>query len=134
MSKKELRDESKANEGSPEIKQRVRRVQREMNRRRMLSAVKNATVVITNPTHYAVALEYRRSAMSAPVVVAKGKDLMAQRIKKIARDRGVPIIENVSLAQALFKGAEIGDSIPAPLFSAVAEILAYLVRIKQLML
>jgi flagellar biosynthetic protein FlhB len=134
MSKKELRDESKSNEGSPEIKQRVRRVQRELTRRRMLSAVKNATVVITNPTHYAVALEYRRSTMSAPVVVAKGKDLMAQRIKKIARDRGVPIIENVSLAQALFKGAEIGDSIPAPLFGAVAEIHAYLVRIKQLML
>jgi flagellar biosynthetic protein FlhB len=134
MSKKELRDESKANEGSPEIKQRVRKVQREMNRRRMLSAVKHATVVITNPTHYAVALEYRRSTMTAPVVVAKGKDLMAQRIKKIARDRSVPIIENVSLAQALFKGAEIGDSIPAPLFGAVAEILAYLVRIKQMML
>jgi flagellar biosynthetic protein FlhB len=72
--------------------------------------------------------------MSAPVVVAKGKDLMAQRIKKIARDRGVPIVENVSLAQGLFKGAEIGDSIPAPLFGAVAEILAYLVRIKELML
>jgi flagellar biosynthetic protein FlhB len=134
MSKKELRDESKASEGSPEIKQRVRRVQREMTRRRMLNAVKEATVVVTNPTHYAVALEYRRGTMTAPVIVAKGKDLMAQRIKKIARERGVPIIENVSLAQALFKGAEIGDTIPAPLFGAVAEILAYLVRIKQLML
>ena len=134
MSKQDLKDEAKASEGSPEIKQRVRRVQREINRRRMLSAVKQATVVITNPTHYAVALEYRRSSMSAPVVVAKGKDLMAQRIKAIARDRGVPIIENVSLAQALYKGTEVGDSIPAALFGAVAEILAYLVRIKQLML
>jgi flagellar biosynthetic protein FlhB len=134
MSKKDIRDESKANEGSPEVKQRVRRIQREMTKRRMLSAVKNATVVVTNPTHYAVALAYRRDTMAAPVVVAKGKDLMAQRIKAIARDRGVPIVESVALAQALFKGAEVGDSIPAPLFSAVAEILAYLVRIKQLML
>jgi flagellar biosynthetic protein FlhB len=134
MSKQDLRDESKASEGNPEIKQRVRKVQREISKRRMLSAVKDATVVVTNPTHYAVALEYRRETMSAPVVVAKGKDLMAQRIKAIARDRGVPVVESVALAQALFKGAEIGDSIPAPLFGAVAEILAYLVRIKQLML
>jgi flagellar biosynthetic protein FlhB len=134
MSKKDIRDESKSSEGSPEIKQRVRKVQREINKRRMLSAVKHATVVVTNPTHYAVALEYRRETMTAPVVVAKGKDLMAQRIKAIARDRGVPVVESVALAQALFKGAEIGDAIPAPLFSAVAEILAYLVRIKQLML
>ncbi len=105
-----------------------------MNKRRMLTAVKTATVVITNPTHYAVALEYQRATMAAPVVVAKGKDLLAQRIKKIARDKGVPTVENVSLAQALFKGAEVGDAIPAQLFGAVAEVLAYLVRIKQLML
>jgi flagellar biosynthetic protein FlhB len=134
MSKQDLKDESKASEGNPEIKQRVRRVQREINKRRMMSAVKSATVVVTNPTHYAVALEYRRETMSAPVVVAKGQDLMAQRIKAIARDSGVPVVESVALAQALFKGADIGDSIPAPLFGAVAEILAYLVRIKQLML
>jgi flagellar biosynthetic protein FlhB len=134
MSKQEQKDESKASEGNPEIKQRVRRVQREINKRRMMSAVKNATVVVTNPTHYAVALEYRRETMAAPVIVAKGKDLMAQKIKAIARESGVPIVESVALAQALFKGAEIGDSIPGPLFGAVAEILAYLVRIKQLML
>jgi flagellar biosynthetic protein FlhB len=134
MSKQDLKDESKASEGNPEIKQRVRRVQREINKRRMMSAVKSATVVVTNPTHYAVALEYRRETMSAPVVVAKGQDLMAQRIKAMARDSGVPVVESVALAQALFKGAEIGDAIPAPLFGAVAEILAYLVRIKQLML
>jgi flagellar biosynthetic protein FlhB len=134
MTKQEQKDEARKSEGSPELKARVRKVQREMNRSRMLKAVKGATVVVTNPTHYAVALEYRRDRMSAPIVVAKGKDLMAQRIKKIARDNGVPVVENVSLAQALFKGSEIGDAIPGQLFGAVAEVLAYLVRIKQLML
>jgi flagellar biosynthetic protein FlhB len=134
MTKQEQKDETRSAEGSPELKARVRKVQREMNKRRMLKAVKGATVVVTNPTHYAVALEYRRDRMSAPIVVAKGKDLMAQRIKAIARDSGVPIVENVSLAQALFKGSEVGDAIPGPLFGAVAEVLAYLVRIKQLML
>jgi flagellar biosynthetic protein FlhB len=134
MSKQELRDEAKSNDGNPEIKARVRKVQREMNRARMLNAVKTATVVITNPTHFAVALEYRRGQMAAPIVVAKGQDLMAARIKEIARDAGVPTVENVSLARALFTGAEVGDAIPADLFGAVAEVLAYLVRIKQLML
>jgi len=134
MSKQELKDESKQQEGNPMIKARIKRVQREMHKRRMLSSVKTATVVITNPTHYAVALKYTRGAMAAPVIVAKGKDLLAQRIKAIAREHGVPTVENVSLAQALFKGADVGDAIPAQLFGAVAEVLAYLVRIKQLML
>jgi flagellar biosynthetic protein FlhB len=134
MTKQEVRDEAKGSEGSPEMKGKIRRIQRDMTRRRMLTAVKQATVVVTNPTHYAVALEYRREKMAAPVVVAKGKDLLAARIKKIAREAGVPIVENVSLAQALFKGAEVGDQIPSALFGAVAEVLAYLVRIKQLML
>ena len=105
-----------------------------MTRKRMLSAVKTATVVVTNPTHYAVALQYQRARMGAPVVVAKGRDHLAQRIKAIARDAGVPLVENVALAQALYKGAEVGDEIPGGLFGAVAEVLAYLVRIKQLQL
>jgi flagellar biosynthetic protein FlhB len=134
MTKQELRDESKSSEGSPELKSRVRKMQREMSRSRMLVATKAATVVITNPTHFAVALRYQRDAMVAPMVVAKGRDLLAARIRTIARESGVPVIENVSLAQALYKGAEIGDTIPGPLFGAVAEVLAYLVRIKQLML
>ena len=134
MSKQDQRDESKSSEGNPEIKARVRRAQRDMTRKRMLADVKTATVVITNPTHFAVALEYRRGAMTAPVVVAKGQDLLAQRIKQIAYDHGVPTVENVPLAQALFKGASVGDAIPAELFGAVAEVLAYLVRIRQLML
>jgi flagellar biosynthesis protein FlhB len=134
MTKQELRDEAKLNDGNPEVKARVRRVQREMTRRRMLAAVKNATVVITNPTHFAVALEYRRGAMLAPTVVAKGQDHMAAKIRELAREYGIPIVENKPLAQALFKGADVGDAIPADLFGAVAEVLAYLVRIKQLML
>jgi len=134
MTRQELKDEARSNEGSPEIKARVRRIQREMTRKRMLSAVKTATVVVTNPTHYAVALQYQRARMGAPVVVAKGRDHLAQRIKAIARDAGVPLVENVALAQALYKGAEVGDEIPGGLFGAVAEVLAYLVRIKQLQL
>jgi flagellar biosynthetic protein FlhB len=134
MTKQEVKDENRSNEGNPEVKARVRRVQREMSRSRMLKAIKSATVVVTNPTHYAVALEYRRDRMSAPLVVAKGADFMAARIRELAREYSVPIVENVSLAQALFKGVEIGEPIPGPLFGAVAEVLAYLVRIKQLML
>jgi len=133
MSKQELRDEAKSSDGNPEIKARVRRVQRDMTRRRMLAAVKTATVVVTNPTHFAVALEYTRGTMMAPRVVAKGQDLLAARIREIARQHGVPIVENKPLAQALFKGAEVGDVIPGDLFGAVAEVLAYLVRIRQLM-
>jgi flagellar biosynthesis protein FlhB len=134
MTKQEVREEGKSAETNPEVKARVRKIQRDMTRSRMLKAVKTATVVVTNPTHYAVALEYRREKNGAPVVVAKGKDLMAARIRKVAREAGVPIVENVSLAQALYGGAEVGDAIPGPLFGAVAEVLAYLVRIKQLML
>jgi flagellar biosynthetic protein FlhB len=105
-----------------------------MTRRRMLMAARKATVVVTNPTHFAVALEYKRGAMSAPRVVAKGRGLLAQRIKEIARDAGVPIVEQVALAQALYKSAEVGETIPFDLYEAVAEVLAYLVRLKQLVL
>jgi flagellar biosynthetic protein FlhB len=134
MTKQEVKDEAKMMEGSPEIKRRVRRAQVEMARRRMMKDIARATVVITNPTHYAVALEYRRETMAAPIVLAKGADHVALRIRAEARSHGVPIIENKPLAQTLFRTAEIGETIPAPLFGAVAEVLAYLVRIKQLML
>ncbi len=132
MTQQEVRDESKLTQGNPEIKARVRRIQREMQRRRMLSATRQATVVITNPTHYAVALEYRRAGMTAPIVVAKGQGFIAQRIKAIAREHGVPMVENVPLARALYASAEVGDVIPGELFEAVAEVLAYLIRLKQL--
>jgi flagellar biosynthetic protein FlhB len=134
MTKAEVKEDTKLAEGSPETKSRVRRVQREMARRRMLHATKTATLVITNPTHYAIALEYRRDVMPAPRVVAKGQDLLAARIKEIAREHGVPIVENKPLAQALYRTAEIGDLIPGDLFEAVAEVLAYLIRLKQLVL
>jgi flagellar biosynthetic protein FlhB len=134
MTKQETRDEGKSSEGSPEIKGRVRKVQRDMARRRMLQAAAHATVVVTNPTHYAVALEYRREKSPAPVVVAKGRDLLAQRIREIARKNGVPIIENKALARALHESVEVGETIPSALFGAVAEVLGYLIRIKQLML
>lgn len=134
MTKQEVKDEHKSQEGNPEVKGRVRRIQREMMRKRMLSAVKTATVVVTNPTHFAVALHYNRAEMVAPIVVAKGQDEFAARIKEVARKHNVPTVENVTLARALYKSAEVGDSIPAALFGAVAEVLAYLVRLKQLVL
>jgi flagellar biosynthetic protein FlhB len=134
MTKQEVKDEAKMMQGSPEIKQRVRRAQIQMARRRMMQDVARATVIITNPTHYAVALEYRREKMAAPIVLAKGADQIALRIREKARSHGIPIIENKPLAQTLYRTAEIGETIPAPLFGAVAEVLAYLVRIKQLML
>jgi flagellar biosynthetic protein FlhB len=134
MTKQEVKDDLRMTEGSPETKGRVRKVMQEMFRRRMMSAVPKATVVITNPTHYAVALEYRRETMAAPVIVAMGKDHVAQRIKAIAREHGVPAVENVALAQALYRTCDVGDTIPAHLFEAVAEVLAYLIRLKQLVL
>lgn len=134
MTKQEVKDDTRLTEGSPETKGRIRRAQRDAARRRMLSSVPKATVVITNPTEYAVALEYRREAMAAPRVVAKGRGPLAARIRAIARDAGVPIVENVPLAQALYRGTDIGDQIPGELFGAVAEVLAYLVRLKQLVL
>jgi flagellar biosynthetic protein FlhB len=134
MTKQEVRDEGKQNEGNPEVKGRIRRIQREMARRRMLDDVPKATVVITNPTHFAVALEYRRGEMAAPKVLAKGADHIALQIREKAREHGIPLVENKPLAQALFKTAEVGETIPGPLFSAVAEVLAQLVRLKQLVL
>ena len=134
MTKQEIKDEHKMMEGSPENKRRVRKAQMTMARRRMIRDVARATVVITNPTHFAVALEYRRDRMAAPLVLAKGADHIALRIREEARTHGVPIVENKPLAQALFATADVGQTIPAPLFGAIAEVLAYLVRIKQLML
>lgn len=134
MTRQEVRDELRHSEANPEVKARVRRIQMDMVRRRMLQAVPRATVVLTNPTHFAVALEYRRDKAAAPVVVAKGRDLIAARIREIARENSVPIIENPPLARALFKECEVGETIPGALFGAVAEVLAYLIRIKQLVL
>jgi flagellar biosynthetic protein FlhB len=134
MSKQEVKDEAKQQEGSAEVKGRIRRIQMEMARRRMMNDVPRATVVITNPTHYAVALEYRRGEMAAPVVLAKGVDQVALKIREKAREHGIPIVENRPLARGLYDTAEIGETIPGPLFAAVAEVLAQLIRLKQLVL
>ena len=134
MTKQEVKDEARSGEGNPEIKARVRRIQRDMFRKRMLQAVPRATVVLTNPTHYAVALEYTREKNAAPVVIAKGAQLIAAKIREMARQHSIPIVENPPLTRALFKECEIGDVIPGQLFGAVAEVLAYLIRIKQLVL
>jgi len=122
MSKQEIRQEMKDTDGNPAIKAKVRKLQRQSRRKQMIKATETATVVITNPTHYAVALRYEMN-MPAPIVVAKGLDILAQEIKRIARDREIPIMENKPLAQALYKGADVGDAIPSSLYHAVAEIL-----------
>jgi flagellar biosynthetic protein FlhB len=127
MSKQELREESKETDGNPVIRSRVRQLQRAMRRVRSLKAAATATVVVTNPTHYAIALRYETD-MTAPVVVAKGRDLLAEKIKQIARDAGIMLIENRPLAQALYKRVEVGDSIPSKLYQAVAEILVVVFR------
>ena len=135
MTKQELKDEARSGEGNPEIKARVRRIQREMFRKRMLQAVPRATVVLTNPTHFAVALEYTRDKIAAPGRHRQGRrSHRREDPRNRPRPFGVPIVENPPLARALFKECEVGDVIPGPLFGAVAEVLAYLVRIKQLVL
>jgi flagellar biosynthetic protein FlhB len=129
MSKQEIRDEIKEAEGNPQLKSRIRRIQRDRVRHRMMQEVPKATAVIVNPTHYAVALRYALNSMATPVVVAKGKNYLAQRIRQRALEHQVPIIENPPLAQALYRSVEVGQEIPAHLYRAVAEILAYVYRL-----
>jgi len=130
MSRQDLRDELKSTEGNPASKQRIRKMQRQMRRKLMIKATETASVVITNPTHYAVALKFEMS-MPAPIVVAKGLDLLAARIKEVARDHDIPVMENRPLAQALYKTVEVGDAIPAALYHAVAEILVLVYKAQQ---
>jgi flagellar biosynthesis protein FlhB len=129
MSKLEIRDESKESEGNPETRGRIRRLRRDLARRRMMKEVATATTVIVNPTHYAVALRYRHDFMATPVVVAKGKNYLALRIRKIALENQIPLVENPPLAQALYKSVDVGREIPAHLYRAVAEVLAYIYRL-----
>ncbi len=117
----------KQSDGNPATKARVRRVRNQMRRKNTLKATKTATVVVTNPTHYAVALRYEPH-MAAPVVVSKGLDLLAQQIKALATEDGIPLMENRALAQALYKSVEVGDAIPAALYQAVADILVLVFR------
>lgn len=130
MSKQDIKDEYKKMEGDPLIKGKIRERQRRMAMQRMMQEIPKADVIITNPTHFAVALKYDGSAMEAPQIIAKGQDYVALRIKEIAKQNGVITMENKPLARALFQRAEIGDSIPADLFQAVAEVLAYVYKLK----
>jgi flagellar biosynthetic protein FlhB len=130
MTKEEVRQEAKESEGDPHVKRRIRTMQREMARRRMMSEIPTADVVVTNPTHYSVALRYSEDGMNAPVVVAKGSHFLAARIKEIAIENNVPILEAPPLARALHKHTELGQAIPEALYTAVAEVLAYVYQLR----
>ncbi len=130
MSRQELRDEHKETEGSPESRSRVKRVQQQLARRRMMSKVPTADVVITNPTHFAVALRYDEQRHRAPIVVAKGVELIALKIREIAEEHQVPIVEAPPLARALHAGCELGDEIPTRLYAAVAKVLTYVYQLR----
>ena len=129
MTKQEVREELKETDGNPQIKSRIRRLQRDAARRNMMKEVPKATAVIVNPTHFSVAIRYELESMAAPRVVAKGKNYLAHRIRQIATDHQVPIVENQPLAQALYKSADVGQEIPPHLYRAVAEILAYIFKL-----
>jgi flagellar biosynthetic protein FlhB len=130
MSKQDIKDEYKKSEGDPLIKGKIKERQRKLAMQRMMQEIPNADVVITNPTHYAIALKYNASAMEAPKVIAKGKDYVALKIREIAKENNIIMMENKPLARALYNQVELGDSIPADLFQAVAEVLAYVYKIK----
>ena len=131
MSKQEVKDEMKNMEGDPLIKSKIKQKQMEISRQRMMAEVSNADVIITNPTHYAVAIKYDEEKTRAPVVVAKGMDNMAQQIKKIARENDVHIVQNPPLARSLYAEVEVEKPIPEALFGAVAEVLAYVYKMNK---
>ena len=130
MSKKEVKDEYKQMEGDPQVKQKIRQKQREMAKQRMMQDVPKADVVITNPTHIAVALQYNREIMGAPIVIAKGGDYLAKRIREIAQANLIPVIENKPLAWALYENVEVGSEIPEDLYKGVAEVLAFVYKLR----
>jgi flagellar biosynthetic protein FlhB len=130
MTRQEVTQEAKESDGNPQVKAKIRQMQREMSRRRMMEAVPTADVVVTNPTHYAVALKYADGAGGAPRVVAKGRDVIAAKIRALAAENKVAILEAPALARALHKHTEIGDEIPQALYSAVAEVLAYVFQLR----
>ena len=130
MTKQEVKDEYKLTEGDPQIKGRIRAKQRQMSAQRMMQQVPSADVVITNPTHYAVALAYQQGVHEAPLLLAKGQDFLAQKIKEIAAEHGIEMVENVALARSLYQFCEIGSEIPAEFYQAVADILVYVYKIR----
>lgn len=130
MTREEVRQESKESDGDPQVKARIRQMQREIAKRRMMAEVPTADVVVTNPTHYAVALKYTEGKMRAPTVVAKGADEVAAKIRELAAENKVPLLEAPPLARALYRHTELGDEIPAALYTAVAEVLAYVFQLR----
>jgi len=131
MTKQEVREEFRENEGDPAIKGKIRRLQRQVRRSRMLRDLPKAAVVVTNPSEYAVALEYAPERMAVPVVIAKGRHLLAREIKNLAQWHGIPMVENPKIARALYRTVEIGQGIPSRLYAAVAEILAFIYRVQR---
>jgi len=132
MTRQELRDEAKESDGRPETKQRIRQMQQQLARRRMMHKVPTADVVIVNPTHFAVALKYDPKKMRAPRVLAKGVDLVAQNIRNIAAEHRIPIFESPKLARALYRSTDLNKEIPAGLYVAVAQVLSYIFRVRTL--
>lgn len=131
MTLQEVKDEYKNSEGDPQIKARIRRTQREMSQRRMMQDVPDADVVVTNPTHYSVALKYDTDKAGAPIMVAKGGDELAMQIRKVAQGNDVPLVESPVLTRALFHTTEVGEQVPEQLFTAVAQVLAYVYQLKR---
>jgi len=131
QTKAEVKEDNKATEGNPTVKRKIRMVQRQQAQRRMMSRIKDADVVITNPTHYAVALEYNPEKMGAPRVVAKGMDYLAHKIKDVAKFHDIPMVENVPLARALYRSVDLEQEIPVDLYKAVAEVLAYVFKVRK---
>ena len=131
MSLQEVKDEHKDTEGKPEVKQRIRRLQYEMSQRRMMQDVPDADVIITNPTHYAVALKYSSDSMQAPVLLAKGTDEVALKIREIGKAHKVPIVESPALARSVYAYTKVGKEIPEGLYIAIAQVLAYVFQLDQ---
>jgi flagellar biosynthetic protein FlhB len=131
MTKQEVKDEMKQTEGNPEVKGRIRRLQVQLSQQRMMQDIPSADVVITNPTHYAVALRYDQTKTGAPVVVAKGADLISQQIRLVAENNEVPILAAPPLTRAIYYSTEIGDEIPSGLYIAVAQVLAFVFQLRR---
>jgi flagellar biosynthetic protein FlhB len=130
MTKKEMKDEAKQTEGDPHIKSRIRQLQIEAAKKRMMADVPEADVVVTNPTRLAIALKYDKMVMDAPGVVAKGAGPVARNIRKIAKENNIPLVENKELARNLYKEVDIGEQVPSQFFQAIAEVLAYVYKLK----
>ena len=131
MTKQEVKDEHKEYEGNPELKGKRRRVAMEMANQRMMQAVPDADVIVNNPTHISVALRYKQGVDAAPVVLAKGADFMAMRIRRAARANNIPMVENKPLARSLYKTVKVGKPVPSKFYRAVAEVLAYVYRVRK---